>query len=99
MIQSTRIVTIVLIGIVSIYGLASSIVCLLSCIPIHVFWDATGWDSKCINLPAFWYANAAFNVATDIAVVTLPLYVLKDLSTISKRQKVAINAISMVGAV
>ena len=50
-------------------------------------------------MTALWYANAALNIATDVAVVVLPLYVLRDLRMVSLRQRIAINIVFLVGAV
>lgn len=89
----------VLIAVVSIFGVAISVVSIFSCHPIRAFWAANLWSTNCIDLVVFWYSNACFNIATDTAVVVLPLYVLKDLRTVSRRQRLAVNAIFLVGAV
>lgn len=85
-----------LLWVVVMYGIAIPIVCIFSCRPINSWWDRSIQGQKCINLTAFWYINASLNIVTDIAVVALPLYVLKDLN-LPRRQKWAVNAIFLVG--
>lgn len=91
----------VLIAVVSAFGIAISLASIFGCDPINVFWSANPELvlDKCIDLRALWYTNAGFNIATDIAVVGLPIYVLRDLQMVSKIQKWAVNAIFLVGGV
>lgn len=85
-----------LITIVSMYGMAVSIAALTACRPISAFWDQNTPNSKCIDFYVFWYFNASFNIASDIAVVALPLFVLRRLD-LPRGQKVAVMGIFAVG--
>lgn len=78
------------------YGIAIPITSLCSCRPISAFWNHGIEHRKCINLLVFWYFNASFNIASDMAVVALPLYVLRRLD-LPKRQKWAVMGIFAVG--
>lgn len=59
------------------------------------FW-ITALPGKCVDFLVLWYFNSSFNVATDIAVVVLPLYVLKDLN-LPRRQKWAVLGVFAIG--
>lgn len=87
-----------LIGFVSAYGFAMSVASIFSCHPVQAFWNAKLWSTQCFDCMAFWYSNAGLNIATDIAVVALPLYVLRDLKLVSTRQRLAVNFVFLVGA-
>lgn len=93
--RGPRVAAWVLISIVCMYGIAVSIASLCSCLPVQSFWIEE-LPGKCINLMIFWYFNSSFNVATDIAVVVLPLYVLKDLR-LPRRQKWAVMGVFAIG--
>lgn len=81
---------------VGIYGVAIFVVSICSCHPVAFFWDKTIRGGSCIDLLAFWYTNAIFNIVTDIAVVTLPIHVLKTLQ-VPKRQRWALMVIFALG--
>jgi hypothetical protein len=55
---------------VSTYALASIIATIFQCTPIPHLWDKTTYPTAtCINVTAFWYANAIYNVITDIVIL------------------------------
>ncbi len=63
-----------------LYGLAAficveqsafTIALFLQCRPINFYWDKTV-EGTCFNQPHFYYADAAFNLATDIVILSLP---------------------------
>ena len=78
------------------YGLAAVLVSLLACMPVAYFWDKSIEGGHCINLLAFWYSNAAFNIITDIVVVAIPLSVLRSL-LLPKRQKYGLLFVFALG--
>lgn len=94
-IPEMRIVAWTLISIVSMYCVAITIALLCSCLPIESFW-IEALPGKCVDFLVLWYFNSSFNVVTDIAVVVLPLYVLKDLR-LPRRQKWAVMGVFGVG--
>ena len=56
--------------VVSTYALASIIATIFQCTPIRHLWDKTTYPTAtCINVTAFWYANAIYNVITDIVIL------------------------------
>ncbi|KAF3910222.1 hypothetical protein ABW21_db0203180 [Orbilia brochopaga] len=71
----------------------------------HVFEcpsPSTAWSLKfpqeCVNLPALYYSAASINIASDLAILLLPIPVLCKLE-INRRRKVALTAIFLVGSV
>jgi hypothetical protein len=63
----------------------------LSCLPVAFNWDKTIPGGYCINQPPVWYTMAGFTIVTDIAVLVLPMPVLKSLH-LPKRQKYSLMA-------
>jgi hypothetical protein len=56
--------------VVSAYALASIVATIFQCIPLPHLWDKTTYPiATCINVTAFWYANAIYNVITDIVIL------------------------------
>ena len=63
-----------------LYGLAAficleqsafTIALFLQCRPINFYWDKSV-EGTCFNQPHFYYADAAFNLATDFIILSLP---------------------------
>lgn len=55
---------------VLLYAVASIIATVFECIPVPRIWNKT-IPGTCINLTAFWYANAAANMLGDICTYFL----------------------------
>lgn len=53
-------------------------------------------SGKCINLTAFWYANAAFNILSDVVIILLPIPVVVQLH-LPRRTRGGLCAIFAVG--
>ncbi|KAA8907975.1 hypothetical protein FN846DRAFT_946201 [Sphaerosporella brunnea] len=66
------------------------------CDPVNVIWGPT-FPAGCIDLLNFNYFNAAFHIATDIAVAVAPIPILKGLQ-ISQRKKMGLVVVFAVGA-
>lgn len=60
-------------------------------------WDARITSGTCINRAAIYTATAAVNIATDLALLTLPIPMIVDLR-MPKVQKVGLIAIFVVGS-
>lgn len=43
----------------------------VQCRPLNFYWDKSV-DGSCFNQPAFYYVDAAFNLATDLVILSLP---------------------------
>src|SRR6478736_1250333 len=65
---------------------AFTVALFLQCRPINFYWDKSVEGGYCFNQPAFYYADAAFNVATDLIILSLPWVLFRKLN-LSRRQK------------
>lgn len=77
--------------VVFLYGVISITVTIFQCIPTNRVWDKR-IAGTCINLTTFWYANAIYNILTDVAImVTVPsvIWVLD----LTKKQRVSLIAL------
>ncbi|KAI1845900.1 hypothetical protein JX265_011204 [Neoarthrinium moseri] len=80
------------------YSFASVLVNAFSCKPISGSWVLeTSLTAVCINRPAFYFAQAALGIATDIATVVVPLPALRTLQ-LRSRQKIGIAFVLTMGA-
>ncbi|WEW61251.1 hypothetical protein PRK78_006741 [Emydomyces testavorans] len=82
-------------GFVAAYAVASILVTLFECSPVARIWDRT-LPGTCINFTAFWYANAAWNISTDITILLLPMPVIHTLRLPTK-SKVGLTAVFTLG--
>ncbi|KAF2258011.1 hypothetical protein CC78DRAFT_572798 [Lojkania enalia] len=67
---------------------------IFACIPVRAFW--TKEQARCINQFAMWFTNAAINIATDLAIILLPMPVIRSLN-LPRRQKQALIGIFAIG--
>jgi len=66
------------------------------CIPVSNFWN-TGISVHCMEKTAFWFSNAALNIATDILIFSIPMPLLKQLQ-LPKKQKIGLMFVFGFGA-
>ncbi|KAL4780330.1 hypothetical protein BJX76DRAFT_364388 [Aspergillus varians] len=85
----------IVIGVIVTYGLWTLLSSFLNCLPVKSFWDQDVTGS-CIPRTFLWYFNAAMNIATDIAILVLPIPVLSHLR-IPARQKIGVLFIFATG--
>lgn len=78
------------------YSIAALVATALSCRPTAFFWDKSFQGGHCFNLLAFWFANAAICIFTDIALCVLPLPVLWKLR-LPRRQKYSVLLVFLLG--
>lgn len=69
---------------------------IFSCTPVPFFWNKDIHGGHCINLMAFWFSNASFNILSDIAIIILPIPVLKALN-LPKKQKYGLILVFIMG--
>ncbi|KAJ5465175.1 uncharacterized protein N7458_000861 [Penicillium daleae] len=62
------------------------------CVPIHAIWDLKREDARCLSISGVAYASAGVNIATELAVLILPLPLLRRLRA-TVAQKVALYAL------
>lgn len=80
---------------IMLYTVATFIVTIFQCDPIQKAW-ARDLPGTCVNLTAFWYANAALHTLTDVIILLLPMPVIKGLK-LPRRQKLALNLVFALG--
>jgi len=68
-----------------LYGLGAWIACsegaftislFLQCRPLHYYWDKTT-EGTCFNQQAFYYVDAALNMATDVVILSIPWFIFR----------------------
>lgn len=69
---------------------------LLQCTPIAFTWDSTVPGGKCMDQKAFFIGSAALNIASDFAVLLLPIPMVWSLK-INIRKKIALISLFSLG--
>ncbi|KAK7185407.1 hypothetical protein DPSP01_001972 [Paraphaeosphaeria sporulosa] len=86
-----------LMGVSAAFALESVFVGVFQCVPIDAFWDTKKMPAaRCINVIAWYYANAGLNVAVDLLIAVLPVRAIWRLH-IPAKQKVAVQLILTMG--
>ncbi|KAI8670578.1 hypothetical protein NCS57_00529500 [Fusarium keratoplasticum] len=93
-----RKVALVMVGVVSCQAGANVLACIFQCSPIRGAYDVTilPKDKKCVDINAFYLANAAVNIMTDVLTYTLPIPLIIKLR-VSRRQKISLAIILGLG--
>lgn len=79
-----------------IYGCWAFFGSVFMCVPVPFFWGVG--EGHCLNKLAFWFSNASINIATDVAIIILPMPLIKGLQ-IPLRQKVILMFVFAFGTV
>ncbi|MCJ1373573.1 hypothetical protein MMC20_004801 [Loxospora ochrophaea] len=90
-----RIALYTVIGIVASYYTASFVATIFECNPVQGSWMKQ-LHPKCINTNSFFFANAGFNIASDVMIMVLPIPILNTLQ-ITKKQRVGLFLVFFVG--
>ena len=77
------------------YAGAQAIAWLYLCTPIQSYWDWTS-HGTCVDIDAAYVVSAGLNVATDIVILVLPIWLLWPLR-IRTLQKIGVTLILMTG--
>ncbi|KAG6368121.1 hypothetical protein INS49_002322 [Diaporthe citri] len=81
--------------VIMMWAFSQLLVVIFTCTPVQKFWE-TELEGQCVpNLP-FWYINAAGNIATDLAILGMPLPVLAKLK-LRRQQKYILLGIFCLG--
>ncbi|GAD96327.1 hypothetical protein NFIA_027900 [Paecilomyces variotii No. 5] len=86
----------VMIAIVGSQATANVLVCIFQCNPIPAAWDTSITQKKCVNINAFYLANAATNITTDLLTYGLPWNTVRKLQ-MPRKQKVAVGVMLCLG--
>ncbi|KAH8666433.1 integral membrane protein [Xylariales sp. PMI_506] len=93
-----RRLAIVMIGVVACQAGGNVLACIFQCSPISAAYDITitADEKKCVDINAFYLANAAVNIFTDLLTYTLPINLIIHLQ-IPKSQKIGLAVILCLG--
>jgi hypothetical protein len=80
------------------YGNWSAVSAIFMCRPVAYFWDKTIANGYCLPEQPVWFGNVAINIATDIAILTLPVPALSALK-LPKKQKIGLMMVLALGGV
>ncbi|THC99528.1 hypothetical protein EYZ11_000988 [Aspergillus tanneri] len=85
------------VAIISSFTLSTVISSILQCSPVqYAFNKSIRSGGSCFNLTAFWYANAVFNIFSDLVLVALPVPVICKLH-LPLKSKLVLCSIFAVG--
>lgn len=87
--------SIVMIGVVASQAMANTLTAAFQCSPIRKAW-ASSVPGKCVNINAYYLANAALNIFTDVLTYSLPMKVIFTLQ-VPRKQKIALGFILCLG--
>ena len=90
-----RIAVKILSGFVVAWFITVFFLVIFQCLPVHHFWDRLT-PGSCIDSITAFIATAGLNIATDTAILILPMPTVWQLR-ISRSQKVALTGIFLVG--
>ena len=77
------------------WGIATVLLTIFPCNPIHNFWDYY-WPLNCVDAPNFFLWTTVLNVFADILILSLPLHRVWRLQ-MSFRQKLAVSGMFLLG--
>ena len=83
-------------AVVASQAIANVCVCIFQCDPIPAAWDVTITDKKCVDINAFYLANAALNIATDLLTYTLPVGLVMKLQ-LPQKQRIILGVMLCLG--
>ena len=95
--RSFHIVIYTVMGISTIYSLLAGFGFVWVCTPKEKYWDYSITGGSCVNVNAFFLSNACINAATDLVLLILPLFIIKDLS-LPARWKAGVAVLLMTGS-
>lgn len=77
---------------------ANVLACIFQCTPVSAAYDTNilPENKKCVNINAFYLANAAVNIMTDVLTYTLPIPLVMKLK-VPGRQKISLAIILGLG--
>jgi hypothetical protein len=86
-----------MLGIVVGYGAWAVFSSVFICNPISFSWDKSLPAGHCMNQLVVWVANAGVNIAQDLAIFIMPLFVVRTLQ-VPKGQKKGLVIMFALGA-
>lgn len=88
----------VMLGVITCQAGGTVLACIFQCAPVRAAYDITilPEDKKCVNINAFYLANAAVNIFTDILTYTLPFPLVARLQ-VPRKQKIGVGVMLGLG--
>jgi len=86
----------VMLGVVVSFMVATTVTSIAQCAPVESAFDLTV-SGTCINYKAFWYANSAISIITNIVMLGLPFQPIHA-SSLPSGQKIALTVVFAIGA-
>ncbi|KAM0794973.1 hypothetical protein BDR22DRAFT_637166 [Usnea florida] len=83
-------------AIVLAWYIAIQITAIFQCLPIHYYWRRVG-DGHCIQTTNFYIILASLNLATDVAVLILPIPFIWHLQ-VRKSKKLSLSVVFLLGS-
>lgn len=95
--RSFRIALYGLVGLILSYYTAALLATIFECTPVRKSWEKTV-PGTCIDTVTFFFVNAGFNIATDVAIMLLPVPIIKALH-LPMRQRIILCFVFAVGTI
>ena len=93
-VRGVRPAVLVVAGLTASHMVAVAGAVVFQCVPISANWRGGG---SCVDRRALYVSTAAFTILTDVLVLLLPGYILRNLN-IPKKAKVALLSVFLLGA-
>lgn len=78
--------------------IVTSFLGIFACNPIRYSWNKDpAIGGTCLATVPWWFSYAALNISTDIVILAIPLPLLKSLMQITRRQKMILIGVFVVG--
>ena len=77
------------------FGISTTIVDIVTCIPVRFFWDPTV-NGHCVDTHTFYIVDSAMQLITDVVVLLIPLPVVWSLQ-IGTPRKIGLSVIFLLG--
>ncbi|KAL2112272.1 hypothetical protein VUR80DRAFT_8125 [Thermomyces stellatus] len=96
--RTLRRLAMVMMGVIGCQAGGNVMACIFQCSPVKAAYDVTipPEEKKCVNINAFYLANAAVNIVTDILTYTLPFPLVARLQ-IPRKQKIGVGVMLCLG--
>ena len=95
--RNFRIAAYVVLGVVSVYGAWTIFGDVFLCSPIAFFWNPTIPGGHCMNEFVIWFVNAGLNIATDLAIIILPINSIRHLNLPRRQRRLLIIVFGLAG--
>lgn len=82
-------------SVISLYTLVQIVCVIVQCMPFTSLWNPTV-PAHCINLDHVVFVCSVFNIATDVAILVIPMPELWNLG-IPRKQKLQITSLFLLG--